>query len=247
MFTLCLLVALSADPVEPGNAKQRDTQFVESLARDITALTESIAAAPKTVSLYSRRGDAWFFSGKFAEAVADYSKMIDLQPDLETSHWRRGIALFYAGQYDLGAKQFEVYHNFDNVDRENGIWRYLCQHKAYGRAKAREGLLKYAKDDREPFPAVYKLFSVELSREEVLQAIEAAKIDGEERDKRLFYARLYIGLNEFVEGRLDSAREHLAAAATSEWARKAGGGPGYMRHVARVHVQTLTDKAPNPR
>lgn len=238
LFPLLLLATLAADPKTEPSVPTPD--FTATIAE----LTNAIEASPKSVPLYSKRGDAYFFSGRFTDAVADYDRMVELDPDLETSHWRRGIALFYAGQYERGAKQFEVYHSFDNVDRENGIWRYLCQHKAYGRAKAREGLLKYAKDDREPFPAVYRLFSGDLTADEVLKGIHDARIDDAEREKRLFYAELYVGLNEFVEGRIDSAKKHLEAAAKNRWGQSVGGGPGYMGHVARVHLQELSRKAP---
>lgn len=210
-------------------------------AAKIKELTTAITANPKMVSLYSQRGDAEFFSGHFAQAVADYDRMVELDPTLDASHWRRGIALFYAGEYARGARQFEIYHSFDNVDRENGIWRYLCQHKAYGREKAREGLLKYAKDDREPFPSVYRLFSGEMTADDVLKGIESAKVEGDERQKRLFYAHLYVGLNEYVEGRTDTARKSLELAARNPWGQAAGGGPGYMWHVARVHYQQLRE------
>lgn len=221
-----------------GERDKMNAGFDEDIAR----LTRQIDKAPKTVDLYSRRGDAFFFRRNFAEAVADYEKMVELQPDLETSHWRKGIAYFYAKRYKDAAKQFEIYHSFDNVDRENGIWRYLSQTKALGRAKAREGLLKYEKDDREPFPDVYRLFAGEKTADEVLGRIMLEKTTPEERNKRLFYAELYVGLNEFVEGRLESAERHLEQAAKNEWGAKAGGGPGYMWHVARVHHDLLVDE-----
>jgi lipoprotein NlpI len=211
------------------------------LDADIASLTAEIEKSPKSVDLHSRRGDAFFFRGKFAEAVADYEKMAALKPDLETSHWRKGIAYFYAKRYDDAARQFENYHSFDNVDRENGIWRYLSQVKALGREKAREGLLKYEKDDREPFPDVYRLFAGELSAGELLGRIDQTKVAADEKRKRLFYAELYVGLNEFVERRLESAEKHLDQAVKNDWGAKAGGGPGWMWHVARVHHDLLVD------
>src|SRR6266478_2754974 len=160
-----------------------NTRFDEDIAR----LTAQIENARNSVDLYSQRGDAFFFRGKFAEAVADYEKMVELKPDLDTSHWRKGIAYFYAKRYKDAAKQFEIYHSFDNVDRENGIWRYLSQSKALGRDKAREGLLKYEKDDREPFPDVYRLFAGEITGDELLKKINEAKISDQQRQQRLFY------------------------------------------------------------
>jgi lipoprotein NlpI len=233
---------LAAEQEPPESERVREERN-QRLDEEITRLTAEIDKSPKTVDLYSRRGDAHFFRGQFAEAVADYEKMVELKPDLDASHWRKGIAYFYAKRYKDAAHQFEIYHSFDNVDRENGIWRYLSQTMALGREKAREGLLKYEKDDRQPFPDVYRLFSGELTGGDVLARIHNAKITPREREQRLFYAELYVGLNEFVEDRKDSAREHLAEAVKNDWGAKASGGPGYMWHVGRVHHDLLVKDA----
>ena len=214
----------------------------------VARLTKAIAAAPTTVDLYSQRGDAQFFLGEFVPAAADYDKMVELAPSEDAGHWRRGIAWFYAGDYEKAAGQFERYHSFDNVDRENGIWRYLCQLKAFGLEQARAGLLKYEKDDREPFGDVYRLFEGKMTAEALLDKIRQAKISDTEREKRLFYAELYVGLNEAVEDRTDSAKAHLAAAAKNTWGEKAGYGPNYMWHVARLHAEVLAKPVvPDPK
>ncbi len=202
-------------------------------------MTKAIEANPKNLNAYSRRGDACFFLGRFEEAVADYDEMNKLDESQASSHWRRGIALFYAGKFKDAAAQFESYHSFDQVDRENGIWRYLSQYKAFGREKAREGLLKYEKDDREPFPSVYKLFAGTMKPDEILERIEAAEISKDEREKRLFYAHLYIGLNHTVEGDAAAAQRHLRLSTLNKWGPAAGYGPNYMWHVGRLHEELL--------
>jgi len=222
----------------PLTAAQR-AKLAEDLDASIQRQGELLKSDPKAVEPYSRRGDALFMRGRFKEAVADYEKMVELDPKLDAGHWRRGIAHFYAGDYAKAARQFEVYHTHDDVDRENGIWRFFSQAKANGLEKAREGLLKYAKDDREPFPAVYKLFEKKLTGEEILKQIGAAAIGDEEREQRLFYANLYIGLNAAVEGRTDEALKHLRAATANGWAPQAGFGPSYMWHVGRLHYELL--------
>ncbi len=183
-----------------------------------------------------------FFRGEFREAVRDYEKMVGLDPSLETSHWRRGIAYFYAGRYKDAAHQFEIYHTFDDVDRENGIWRYLSQAKAHGLETARKGLLKYKKDDREPFPDVYRMFAGKVDGDAIIEKILMAKISADDREKRFFYAHLYIGLGEFIEGREKSAREHLRLAVANSWGPRGGFGPKYMWHVGRVHYELLRAK-----
>ena len=230
-----------ADESSPLPAEQNRaiSKAQEKAIKDASA---QIEADPKNISAYSRRGDAYFFLGKFEQAVDDYDQMIRLDDAQSSSHWRRGIALFYAGQFKSAAAQFESYHSFDQVDRENGIWRYLSQFKAYGREKAREGLLKYEKDDREPFPSVYKLFAGTMTPQEILNQIEAAKISPEEREKRLFYAHLYIGLNHAVEGDQAAAQRHLILSTQNKWGPAAGYGPNYMWHVGRLHEELLRSK-----
>src|SRR5436190_2729815 len=177
--------ASAAEPSHPLDAaalKEIRTAAESSLE----SANRQLKTDPNDSQALSRHGDAHFFLSHFKESVADFDAMVKLDPSLDSSHWRRGIALFYAGRPEDGAKQFERYHSFDNVDRENGIWRFLCQTKSIGLAKARESLLKYEKDDREPFPAVFKLFAGTMTEKEILDGIAVAKIPDAERQPRLF-------------------------------------------------------------
>ncbi|MCA9046954.1 MAG: tetratricopeptide repeat protein [Planctomycetaceae bacterium] len=242
-FTLTLpseLIAAEPDD-HPLSREQRD-RLQSALLERVEQLSKTIDEAA-TVSAYSQRGDAYFFLGDFDRALADYEKMVELNSDSGSSHWRRGIARFYAKKYPEAAKQFEEYHSFDNVDRENGIWRYLSQHRAYGVEKAREGLLKYEKDDREPFPAVYKLFSGELKSEDVMLGLQLAKRTTEQQASCEFYAHLYVGLNAALEGDDELALKHLTEATNNSWPREAGYGPRYMWHVGRLHADLLRKTA----
>ncbi len=176
--------------------------------------------------------------------MADYEKMVELDPKTAPSHWRRGIAYFYAKKYKEAAHQFEIYHTFDNVDRENGIWRFFSQTKADGLKTAKAGLLKYEKDDREPFPDVYRLFAEEITPDQILARISQAKISPEERQKREFYAQLYIGLNHALHNRNKLAQKHLAEAIKNPWPKNAGYGPKYMWQVGRVQYDLLKETKP---
>lgn len=245
----CCLIYCLAGPVSVTSAEQKqETTQAESkanklqaaLKQQIAELTAQIEQSPKMTSLYSRRGDAHFFLGQFKQAVADYDKMVELDPSIKTSHWRRGIACYYAKQYADAARQFEIYHSFDNVDRENGIWRFFSQYQAKGAEVARKGLLKYEKDDREPFPDIYRLFAGKITPAAILKNIQAADINDQEREKRLFYANLYIGLNESLHGRKAAARSYLQQAVDNQWGPRAGFGPNYMWHTGRLELQLIT-------
>lgn len=243
--TFAMLVGQTGWTDEPTVTSETATKQIQAGAEaTVKQATAALVEQPDSISLLSQRGDAYFFLGQFDAAVRDYDRMAELDPKLDSSHWRRGIAWFYAGEFRQAAGQFERYHTFDQIDRENGIWRYLSQVKAYGRDKARQELLKYEKDDREPFPAVYQLFAGKITPQEILDGIAAAKISEEEREKRLFYAQLYIGLNEAVEDRPESAARHLELAVANRWAPRSGYGPRYMWHVGRLHARQLATAKP---
>jgi lipoprotein NlpI len=214
-------------------------QIREDAEKQVAAQTATLKKSPQDVEALSRRGDAHFFLAHFDEAAADFDAMVRIDPAQDASHWRRGIAWFYTGDYAKAAGQFERYHSFDNVDRENGIWRYLSQAKDQGIETARRGLLKYEKDDREPFPDVFRLFAGTIKPEQIIDRIDEAKLSDEQRAPRRFYADLYIGLNHSVENQPAEARAALRRAVANEWAKTASYGPRWMWHVGRVHYERL--------
>ena len=238
-------VAIAGEDEHPLPKAQRD-KMTRQFEERVATLTGQIEKQPDSVPLYSQRADALFFLGRFRKAVADYEKMVKLDADLDASHWRRGIAWFYDGKYKKAAHQFEIYNSFDDVDRENGIWRFFSQARAYGLKRAAEGLLKYKKDDREPFPAVYQLFAGKTTPEKILAEIKAAKISDTEREKRFFYAELYIGLNHAIHNRPAKARPHLRKAVANKWGPAGGYGPHYMWEVGRLHYELLRAEKKKP-
>src|SRR6478735_9117168 len=51
------------------------------------------------------RGEEHFRHARVAKSIADFDRQIQLQPNQEPAHWQRGIAYYYAGEYDKGARQ----------------------------------------------------------------------------------------------------------------------------------------------
>ena len=150
--------------------------------------------------------------------------------------------MFLATQPEAAAKQFDKYHSFDDVDRENGIWRYLSHYRAFGADKAKSELLRYAKDDRPPFPEVYRLFDDTLTPEQVLKAV-SADLPERDRQSRLFYSHLYIGMNAVVRKDTKLAATSLQQATQNEWPKSAGYGANYMWHVGRLQYFEICTKS----
>ena len=208
----------------------------------ISELTKKLATKGEDLSALSQRGDAYFFRGNFAASLRDYQKMCEVSPDTEPGHWRLGLVQYYAGEFETSTKFFDRFFKTDDVDREGGLWKYLAQAKGEGPEKAKAGLLKYTKFDREPMPTVYRLFEGTITPEELLKTVDEKKLAENERQKRLFYIELYIGLWLDAHKQPQDALPHFRAATANKWPRDAGYGPNWMWHVARVHYELLAAK-----
>lgn len=215
-----------------------NSEIKESLSRQLAEIPKIDEKNPDAFETYSKRGDLHMFLADFSKAETDYLQMVKLKPDVDSSHWRLGIAMYFADHAEKAAAQFDKYHSFDNIDRENGIWRYLSHRRAFGLEKAREQMLKYEKDDRPPFKEVYRLFDGSLTPDDVLKAIPPG-LPETARNARLFYSHLYVGMNYSAEGETDLAIDSLQLAILNPWPRAAGFGPDYMWHIGRLQYQKL--------
>jgi lipoprotein NlpI len=210
--------------------------MLEKFSDELKKLNTALAKTPDTIPLLSQRGDCHLFLGHFAEAVADFEKMIALDPAEDAPHWRLGIAYYFAGEYAKSARQFEKYHAHDGRDRENGIWKFLAQAKADGLEKARAEMLVYPAFDREPFPTLYEMFAGKRTPDDVFAEIDRKGLA--ENESVAFFGHYYAGLEEALLGHRDKALTLLREAVENPLARSSG-GPGYMWQVARLHYERL--------
>lgn len=234
MFAILLLVTASVFAEEPI-APERRKEMIAALEQQKRSLDEAIKAKPDAIESLSRRGDLRLFLGDAKGAVEDFEKEIQLDPSHDAPHWRLGIAYYFAGDFAKSAAQFSKYHAYDNRDRENGIWQFLANARVRGIEAARKEMLEYTRFDREPFPDLYDMFAGKKTGAEVLAAAEKKGL----KDDALvmFFAHYYVGLNEQTLGNTEAAAEHLAKAVRLAQEARAGGGPGYMGHVARLHYE----------
>ena len=106
-----------------------------------------------------------------------------VRPKLAPDHWRRGIALYYAGKFDDGRKQFDLHRTVNPEDVENSAWHYLCNARANTPKKAREDLIPVTKDARVPMKQVLELFAGKIKPPDVLDAAENAQAEGRGADR----------------------------------------------------------------
>ncbi|HZL89830.1 MAG TPA: hypothetical protein VFB96_15800 [Pirellulaceae bacterium] len=198
----------------------------------ITLLSDVIAKDPKHADAWYLRGREHFKIGKVKESVADFDKLVELRPDLASRQWERGISCYYAGEYEKGARQFELYQTYHDQDVENSAWRYLCVARSEDIDKARQTLLLIENDRRVPMMEIYALFQGKLTPEDVLKTAEGGDPIKEQLNIRLFYAHLYIGLWHDAAGKAELAKKHILEAEKHRIGH-------YMWDVAHVHAERL--------
>ena len=220
-----------------AHAQDSKNPRAEALQKSLTEITAALVATPDSIGLYSRRGDCHLFLGQFSAAVADFEKMIALDPAQDAPHWRLGIAYYFARDFSKASRQFEKYHAYDGHDRENGIWKFLSDASQADLPTARAAMLVYRAFDREPFPLLYEMFAGRATPTTVLDHIEAKQL-GDKPGVR-FFAHYYIGLQEELLGHQEAAQGHLGKAVAVYVDLTAAGGNGYMWQVAGLHADRL--------
>jgi lipoprotein NlpI len=198
-----------------------------------------LALSPKSADVYNSRGSEHLKMGHIKRAIADFDKVIQLNPKAKNGHWKRGIALYYAGRYKDGRKQFAGYEAVDTNDVENTFWHFLCVARSDGLAKARKAILKTGKDQRVPMMMVYALIQGKAKPADVLAA--ARKVAPKARPgllrEQLFYAHLYLGLYYEVTGDKKKSLEHMTKAAKDYYVGM------YMGDITRMHLKLRKKEA----
>ncbi len=236
---LSLLLASSlragdAETVEAAKAAFGEGDFSEVIStlqpildRAPEASTEQTQLAKEIAALaHQRRGEVHFRNARIKESMADFDTVIALLPEEAAGHWQRGIALYYAGEYQQGVNQFELHRTVNPEDVENSVWHILCLARTEGATleSAREQYMQVTRDRRIPMLQIQNLFTGKGTPEEVIEAAGT----GSETAK--FYADLYLGLFYEMTGEKEKSLEYIAEAAANPTAEN------YMGDVARTHL-----------
>lgn len=186
--------------------------------------------------VYDLLGTSEFMLGNTVASCQAFDDQIKMRPQDGPSHWRRGIALYYAGRFAHGQKQFESYQAVDGNDVENTVWKLMCQTRAPGQSleKARKQMLPIGFDRRVPMMKILDLFGGNAKVDDVENAVSNGAAVQLESGR--FYRDLYLGLWEDLNGRYEEAGKHLAKAGAGT------AGSDYMREVALVHLKLLKEK-----
>ena len=99
----------------------------------------------------------------------------------------------------------------------------MSQFKSKGLKTAGEGLLKYEKDDRPPYPLLYEMFAGRLKPEDVFLRIEQANYSESFKERVLFHGCLYVGIYlELVDNKKIMAENLLKKAFENKYGQSTG-------------------------
>jgi lipoprotein NlpI len=175
--------------------------------------------------------DGYLRSGKSAEAVRYFDQYLNKVPAALPELWQRGIALYFIGDYQRGAEQFEVHRRVNPHDVENAAWHFLCVAKRDSIETARQLVLPAPNDPRVPMEEVQALLR-SGDREAVRKRMEETTAGTAARQQADFYGNFYLGLYADATGESTEALELLSKSA-------ADAPHHYMGDIARVYVQYL--------
>jgi hypothetical protein len=210
LFAVATLAAAAVSAAEPDRP---------------AAPVEATQASPREVFAEAVR---LFFDCRPAESAGLFDRLVMLRPEEEPALWQRGLALYYAGRYADGRRQFEVHRTVNPDDVENAAWHFLCVARERNPATARGAILPVGPDARVPMAEIYRLFAGGGSAEAVLEAADRG--DPARLRNQRCYAHLYLGLYHEALGDAARAREQILLAA-GEYSMD-----HYMGRVAKVHA-----------
>jgi lipoprotein NlpI len=223
---------IEAEPKNPRGYFVRARLYAErgEPTKALSDYDQALKLDPSMAEAWQRRGIIHFQLAHIEESISDFDRFLKLVPTQAPYHWQRGICYYYAKRFEEGRKQFELHQTVNPNDVENAVWHFLCVARSAGVEKARASLIPIQEDARVPMMQIHGLFAGKTKADDVLKAARAGEPVGQELQRRLFYAHLYIGLYSEAIGDETQAREHITKAAHEY------GGADYMSDVAHVHL-----------
>ncbi len=238
----CLIMLMCASFAACGKAQEAALADARKLLeeadiaftqKDFAAAADKATAAAKlaknTPSFLQRAAEILYLSGRSADSLPLFDRVIELVPEAAASNWQRGIALCSCGKFAEGAEQFKIHHDVNPDDVENSAWYFLCIAKTKGIEAARETVIPSNGDGREPMMSILKMLQGKIEPAEVLEAAKKNTESGQARVRAQFYAALYAGLYYDSLGDEKLAVKHLKESLSY-------GDFGYMVDTARVYL-----------
>lgn len=173
-----------------------------------------------------------FGAGEMKDSVAVYDEILETFPSDKPQMWQRGLALYFADEFEKGVDQFESHQTFNSQDVENSVWHLLCKSRLTSVEEARKEMILIEHDSRVPMKQVFDMFAGSGSPEEVLKACGYDK-DDIKPDGSIYHGLLYVGLFHEMIGDQEASNQSMIEALKYKPSMS-----GLMGHVAEGHLRT---------
>ncbi|NXX46141.1 SGT1 protein, partial [Tricholaema leucomelas] len=90
-------------------------------------LTTALEKNPDDAECYCQRAYAYILLQKYADAVADAKKSLELNPSNAVAHLRKGLGEYHIKNYASALESFRAGQRLDNVDDTFTIWIKRCE------------------------------------------------------------------------------------------------------------------------
>ncbi len=230
--------ALAQDPISQSTSELRAAALSSLSEGHYDAAVNAADAMIRQQDADSRAlrlaADVYLRCGKVELATKLFDQFVEMEPQQMPQMWQRGIALYFAGEYEKAAKQFEEHRRVNPHDVENAAWHYLCVAKAENADAAKQKLLAAPDDPRPPMAEILQMLA--SGNETVVWDRVRSFAEGTQtRVEAAFYADLYLGLYADAHSRADEAKRAMERAAKDA-------PHHYMGDVARVYLEVLTKR-----
>ncbi len=168
--------------------------------------------------------------GNIKQAVESFDEIIRLQPELQPHLWQRGLALYWADEFQKGKEQFETHQDVNAQDVENAVWHLLCAARVDGLETARAKMIPIKGDKRIPMKEIYEVFAGRMEPEKVIEAAA----ESPDIQRSLYYGFLYNGLYYEMIGEEEKCIEAMQKA---EKAKSLMEKDNLMNQVATIHLR----------
>ena len=217
----------------PAELSKRSLDALEKgdQAAAIAAADTMVRKWPDDSRVIRTAGDIHLRAGKVDSATRLFNRFVKKRPEELPYLWQRGISLYFTGDFEEAAEQFEVHRRVNPNDVENAAWHFLCIAKSHSVEKAKQLVLPAPGDPRAPMEEVLQMLSTG-NREAVIARVEALPTGSERRKSAAFYGDFYLGLYADALGEKKQAVKYLKRAAEDA-------PHNYMGDVARVYAEFL--------
>ena len=197
------------------------------LEADLNRFNKRLNTFPFEPRSYITRGILYFKLGRLRDALKDFNKAEELNPQLTPYLWQRGLTYYYLQKYAKAARQFELNLSIHSQDIENTLWFFLCIAQLEDIVSATNCLLSVRDDIRPYMRQIYQVFAGRYNVDVL------TNLNGDCDRYHLFYANFYAGLYYEAQKNQEKSASLIAQAINYKI-------DDYMWYVACIHKSLRT-------